>query len=130
MRKSLCSKELYKAYLICSSIRYSGVALSEVSPINLSHDSVSRWLSSKNFSPAEIWKEVSGLINKEERSVLIVDDTVLDKSRSQKIDLVNWQYSSNAHDVIAGIGMVNMLWHGIESNHSIPVDFSSIDLGL
>jgi len=42
--------------------------------------------------------------------VLIVDDTILDKQRSDNIELVRYQYSGNAHDVIKGIGMLNFLW--------------------
>ena len=49
MARSKCSKDLYKSFLQASSVRYSGKALSEVSPINLSHDSASRWLNSKDF---------------------------------------------------------------------------------
>ena len=38
MARSKYSKDLYKSFLQASSVRYSGKALSEVSPINLSHD--------------------------------------------------------------------------------------------
>jgi hypothetical protein len=52
---------------------------------------------------------------------------VLAKPRSKKIDLVHYQYSGNAHDVIAGIGLVNMLWYGLSSQTSIPVDYRIYD---
>ena len=42
MSRHKCTKELYKAYLLASSMRYSGIALSEVSPYLISHDSISR----------------------------------------------------------------------------------------
>jgi len=58
---------------------------------------------------------------------LIADDTILDKNRSKKIDLVHYQYSGNAHDVIAGIGLVNLLWHGLNSQTSIPIDYRVYD---
>ncbi|MCZ6901386.1 MAG: hypothetical protein O7C62_01060 [Rickettsia endosymbiont of Ixodes persulcatus] len=35
MARSKYSKDLYKSFLQASSVRYSGKALSEVSPINL-----------------------------------------------------------------------------------------------
>jgi hypothetical protein len=54
---------------------------------------------------------------------LVGDDTVLDKDRSKEIDLVNYQYSGAVHDVIAGIGLVNLVWHGLESKDFIPVDY-------
>ena len=59
MQKSKCNKDLYKSFLQASSVRYSGKALSEVSPKNLSHDSASRWLNNSNFRPNEVYKESS-----------------------------------------------------------------------
>ena len=45
---------------------------------------------------------------------MIADDTVLAKPRSKKIELVNDPYSGHAHDVMAGIGLINWLWHGLD----------------
>lgn len=70
-----CTKELYTAFLQASSIRYSGLALSEVSPIPLSHDSISRWLADKNFRPRETWSIASHHISLSEPCLLIADDT-------------------------------------------------------
>lgn len=121
--KFKCTKELYKAFLQASSVRYSGLALSEVSPLELSHDSISRWLSSQCFRPREIWEISQNYIDKKAACLLIADDTVLTKTHSKKIELVNYQYSGNQHDVIAGIGLVNLLWHGLEEQTSVPIDY-------
>nr|WP_244946959.1 hypothetical protein [Legionella israelensis] len=59
--------------------------------------------------------------------MLIADDTVLSKQHSSKIELVNYQYSGNAHDVIAGIGLVNMLWYELESEQVVPIDYRIYD---
>ncbi|WVX66016.1 hypothetical protein Bealeia1_00186 [Candidatus Bealeia paramacronuclearis] len=53
MSRHKCTKSLYRSFLQASSVRYSGLALSEVSPIPLSHDSVNRWLSSSALRPSE-----------------------------------------------------------------------------
>lgn len=129
MARSLCTKELYRTFLEASSIRYSGLALSEVSPIQLSHDTVSRSLKSKTFRPADLWSLTEPLIDKKRPCLLIVDDTVLAKTRSQNIELVHYQYSGNDHDVIPGIGLVNLLWHDLESKESLPVDYRVYDKG-
>jgi hypothetical protein len=127
MSRHKCTKELYKAFLQASSVRYSGLALSEVSPIELSHDSISRWLNDKCFRPNGVWEISQKYIDKNEPCLLIADDTVLSKVHSEKIDLVNYQYSGNAHDVIAGIGLINLLWHGLEQKNSVPVDYKIYD---
>lgn len=127
MSRHKCTKELYKAFLQASSVRYSGLAHSEVSPLELSHDSISRWLNDKCFRPSGIWETSQQYIDANEPCLLIADDTVLSKTYSEKIDLVNYQYSGNAHDVIAGIGLINLLWHGLEQEISVPVDYRIYD---
>lgn len=127
MARHKCSKELYQAFLQASSVRYSGLALSEVSPFELSHDSISRWLSQKQLRPHDVWQKAQAHIDKQEPCLLIADDTILDKQYSSQIELVGYQYSGNEHEVIPGIGLVNMLWYGLEGEEAIPVDYRIYD---
>lgn len=116
----MCTKELYCTFLRITSQRYSALSLSEVAPIELSHDSISRWLSDAKCQPKDIWSEAKPHVLGSP-GVLIVDDTILDKQRSDKIELVRYQYSGNAHDVIKGIGMLNFLW--VDSSKQVsPMD--------
>jgi len=80
MSRHNCTKELYTAFLQASSVRYSGLALSEVSPLELSHDAISRWLKEKRFSPKDIWIKSKPFIDLEEKCLLIGDDSVLSKT--------------------------------------------------
>ncbi len=52
----------------------------------------------------------------------MADETVLNKSRSKKIELVRWQYSGTVHDIVKGIGLLNFLWVDSD-NQVIPMDF-------
>ena len=79
--KNLQFNNLYKSFLQASSVRYSGKALSEVSPVALSHDSASRWLNSQNFRPGEIYKEVSKYIDQNSPCLLVGDDTLISNFR-------------------------------------------------
>ena len=127
MTFSKCNKDLYRAFLQATSVRYSGLALSEVAPSQISHDSVSRWLANKHFSPSEIWLEAKKNINTDIPCLLICDDSILDKSRSEEIELVHYQYSGNVHDIVAGIGLVNLLHYCLETRQAIPVDYKIYD---
>jgi hypothetical protein len=122
MSRHQCTASIYKEFLQVSSVRYSGFALSEVCPTSLSHDSVSRWLSSKHFRPRDLWPLVSNEVKLEETCYLIADGTVLVKAHNKKIGCVHYQYSGNVYDVMAGIGLVNLLWYGLEQKTSIPID--------
>jgi len=121
MKTHLCSRKLYCTFLQVTAQRYSAFSLSEVSPVELSHDAVSRWLAETRCQPKDVWeaaqKEVLGT-----DGILIADETVLNKERSGKIELVNWQYSGNEHDVIRGIGVVNLLWRRNDGTIT-PTDF-------
>ncbi|WP_342272399.1 hypothetical protein [Candidatus Tisiphia endosymbiont of Parasteatoda lunata] len=72
---------------------------SQSGTINLSHDSASRWLNSKDFRPSGIYREVSKYIDREASCLLVGDDTLLSKQYSKKIELVHYQYSGAVHDV-------------------------------
>ncbi|MDR2203537.1 MAG: transposase [Nitrososphaerota archaeon] len=87
----------------------------------LSHDSISRWLSSAKVQPKDLWETASKEIDKN-RGILAFDDVVIDKSRSNKMELVNWQYSGTEHGVVKGIGVLNALWQTSKEKYT-PIDY-------
>ena len=121
MSRSKCDKNLYKSFLEATAIRYSGLALSEVSPKEISHDSISRWLSNKNFRPSEIYKETRRQIREDVGGVLAIDDMPIEKPRSKKIELVKAQYSGSSHKVVPSMSIVNAVY--IQEGNTIPIDF-------
>ena len=121
MSKSKCSKELYCTFLEITSSRYSALSLSEVAPESLSHDSISRWLSSAKVQPKDIWEVARGEIAGR-KGIMAFDDVVIDKSRSNKMELVNWQYSGSEHVTVKGIGVVNALWQTSKEEYT-PIDY-------
>jgi hypothetical protein len=116
-------KELYIAFLQASSVRYSSNALSDVAPIEISHDVLSKWLKTAQLRPAEVWYESKNYIDIQEPCLLLIDDTIIDKHHSEKIDIVRYLYSGNVHDVIKGFAVTNLVWNGLDKNNSLPIDF-------
>lgn len=121
MSKYKCSKDLYCSFLSVTSQRYSALSLSQVSPNDLSHDAVSRWLSDTHCQPKQIWLAAKNVVLSSQSGVIVADESVIDKSRSDKVDLVRWQYSGNRHGVIKGIGVLNFLW--VNGKDVCPIDF-------
>ena len=110
-----------------TSQRYSALTLSEVSPLKLSHDAISRWLTETKCQPKDIWEAArDDVLCPENTGVLIADETVIDKSRSDKIELTSYMYSGTEHDVIKGIGLLNFLWQTDKTTGGevIPLDYS------
>lgn len=80
-------------------------------------------MNSRNFCPSEIYQEVSKHIDRDFPCLFVGDDTLISKQYSKKIDLVHYQYSGAVHEVIPGIGMVNLLHYDNKTDQSIPVDY-------
>ena len=123
MSKSKCSQELYCKFLERTSSRYSALSLSEVAPefMALSHDSISRWLREAKVQPKDLWEVAKKEVANRD-GILVFDDVVINKSRSQKMELVNWQYSGAEHGIVKGIGVVNALWQTSEEEYT-PIDY-------
>jgi putative transposase len=125
MQHQKCSLDLYVDFLIASQKQYSGLELSKVSPVEMSHDSVNRWLSKNKLTPKIVWQNAAPLVDPA-IGYLIIDDSVLDKPYSQKIPLVKKQYSGKHHGLANGIDLVNMLW--TDGDKMIPVDYRAYDM--
>lgn len=121
LSKHKCSKTLYVKFLKVTSQRYSALSLSEVSPNEISHDSVSRWLSETKCTPKDIWHEAKNVVIPT-KGILIADETVISKKRSSKIEIARYQYSGNEHDVVKGIGVLNFIWQTQIGTYT-PVDY-------
>jgi putative transposase len=122
MPKQKCSLKMYSYFLMANQNRYSGVELSKVAPKNISHDTVSRWLSDSHFTPSDLWSDVKRFIDVK-TGYLIGDDTLLEKKYSQFNELAKVQYSGNLHHVTNGISLVNLLWTGDQGEEYVPVDY-------
>jgi hypothetical protein len=123
MSRSKCSRELYCSFLDVTAERYSALSLSEVTPdsLALSHDSISRWLADEKVQPKDLWFAAKHEVARGP-GILVFDDVVIDKSRSGKTELVNWQYAGSKHDITKGIGVVNALWQ-VSREEYIPMDY-------
>jgi hypothetical protein len=62
---------------------------------------------------------VSKYIDQDSPCLLVGGDTLISKQYSKKIELGNYQYSGAIHDVILGIGMVNLLHYDTKTDHSL-----------
>ncbi|MEK7516022.1 MAG: transposase [Patescibacteria group bacterium] len=121
MQKQKCSLKLYSDFLIANHNRYSGLELAKVSPIaGMQHDAITRWLSSSSFTPSDLWRQTKELVDIS-TGYLVCDDSLLDKSYSRKNELAKKQYSGNAHGLVIGISLVNLLW--TDGERYIPVDY-------
>lgn len=95
--------------------------------LNISHDTINRYLRKEKMTAQIIWEHVKGSIVHSPRGCVIFDDSILDKNHSHNIELVRRQYSGNAHGLIKGIGMVNCLYVNPDSGQYWIVDYRIYD---
>lgn len=114
-----CNKELYCQFLIASQKEFNATSFASIKE-SVSHDKITRWLNNTKLTPKILWEHTKSLINMN-NGYLLIDDSVLNKSYSNKIGLTKWQYSGTNHRITKGIDLINMVWTNGE-NH-IPVDY-------
>jgi len=121
MQHQKCSLGIYTSFLIGNQNRYSGVELSKVlSGETMSHDSITRFLADSTYTPSDLWKHVKPFVALKD-GYLVGDDSLLSKKYSRENELAKKQYGGNAHGLINGICLVNLLWTSGEEY--IPVDY-------
>ena len=107
-------------YVISTPINYTCTNLADHLE-GISHDAINDYLRREKHTAHTLWEFAQPLINNCEESSLVLDDSVQDKSYSQKIEMVKLQYSGNAHGLVKGIGIVNLVHAHQGDDH--PLDF-------
>lgn len=119
--KKKWTKDLYCQFLLASQRNFTATQASSLTSV--SHDAITRWLTSVRLTPNILWEHVENLVEKE-GGVLVVDDSVIAKQylRSHELPLLSYQYSGAYHKVIQGIGLVNLVLVGKDTT-CLPVDY-------
>lgn len=115
------NKDVYCQFLLASQRNFTATQAADLTAV--SHDAITRWLTSVKLTPNLLWEHVEHLVDKE-GGVLVVDDSVIAKqySRSHELPLLSYQYSGAYHKVIQGIGLVNLVLVG-KDNACTPIDY-------
>lgn len=112
----------YCQYLLSSQTNYTITNFADHVE-GLSDDKIRRYLASAKLSPRLIWEHGKEEIIFSANGKLLFDDSVLDKSYSNNIDEVRYQYSGNAKEVIKGIGVVTCVYVNPEENKFWIIDY-------
>ncbi len=93
--------------------------------MNISHDSVNRFLNRESYDDRDLFNEVSPLLNLIGGS-LSVDDSVLDKPYAQYIAFIGHFWSEKHHAAVQGINLITLYYTDTEGQH-YPVNFRIYD---
>lgn len=124
--------DLYTDYLLSSFGQTSATGLSRLVDGDISHDSISRFLSSNEFNSKVLWQKVKPLVRKHqtEDACLIFDDTILEKPYTDENDMICWHWDHSKKKSVKGVNMLNAFYHTQNGEKSqplrIPVGFQLI----
>ncbi|ENU32511.1 hypothetical protein F989_02494 [Acinetobacter parvus NIPH 1103] len=127
MKKKAITRLDYCQYLLVSQTNYTPTNYAEHHPESISHDRINRYLRHDKLKPKLVWEKVKDDIVLDDDGYLIFDDSILDKNHSHKIELVNRQYSGNAHRIIKGICIVNCIYVNPKTEQYWRIDYRIYD---
>ena len=93
--------------------------------LSITHDSVNRFLLREDYEPVDLYREGLSVVNPM-GGTLSVDDSVLDKPYSQKMDYVGYFWSGKHHRSVKGINLIT-LYYVDPSGCSAPVNYRVYD---
>lgn len=117
---------MYTDYLISNSGYATATGLSEMLDGDISHDKVTRFLSEREYTSKDLWREVKATVRKMEREdgVLIFDDTIQEKAWTDENEVICWHFDHCKGRSVKGINLLNALYYSDEV--SIPVAFEVV----
>ena len=122
---------LYTDYLISQTSYATATGLSSLVNGDISHDQVSYFLRTENFAPKHLWllnKPQVREIQTPQDGVLLLDDTIEEKSYTDENNIVCWHYSHAKGRCVKGINLLNcMVRYG---DHAVPVGYEVIEKDL
>jgi hypothetical protein len=116
-----CTLDLYTDYLLSSTGPTTATGLSRLLDGALSHDHITRWLSSAPHGSAQVWRQAKPLIRQtearrsaDEFAVLIVDDSVLEKAHTDANELICTHWDHCQQRYVKGLNFVTLLYQAGE----------------
>lgn len=124
MDKSLL--DIYSDYLICSFGLTTATGLSSLLDGAISHDKITRFLSDKDFTSADLWHLVKPMVRQIQRddAVLIVDDSIEEKPYTDESELICWHWDHCQNRNVKGINFLTCLYRSQEA--ALPVAYQLI----
>jgi hypothetical protein len=117
---------MYTDYLICSTSYTTATGLSDMTDNAISHDSVTRFLSERDFTNKDLWYEAKSFLRKieSEDGVLAIDDTVEEKPYTDENEIIAYHYDHKKNMNVKGINFVSALYES--QGYTVPVGFQVV----
>jgi hypothetical protein len=103
--------DIYSDYLICQNKYATATGLSDLLCGDISHDKITRFLNSDDYSSKQLWQYVKPIVKKQasESGVLILDDSIEEKPYTDENEVNCYHFSHAKGTVVKGINILSCL---------------------
>ena len=118
--------DLYSDYLLSSFGQTTATGLSKLMEGKISHDQVTRMLSSSKMTSKAWWKLVKPHVREieQEDGVMIIDDSIVEKPYTDENEIICWHYDHAKGKTVKGINFVSTLYYA--QDVALPVTFELV----
>ena len=118
---------IYMDYLICSTSYTTATGLSKITNEMISHDKITRFLSSKDFTQIDLWNVSKKFLRsiEQEDGALIIDDTIEEKPYTNENDIIAWHFDHVKCRNAKGINIVSALYEA--GGKRVPVGYKLVE---
>jgi hypothetical protein len=115
--------DLYTDYLQVTFRMATATGMSEMLDGSVSHDKITRLLSSNDFTSKDLWSSVKSLVRQHEteEACLIFDDSIVEKPYTDENELVCWHFDHTKNRSVKGINLLSAFYHSRASNQDLPL---------
>jgi hypothetical protein len=120
--------DLYADYLISSFRATTATGLSSLLEGAVSHDKITRLLSSPVCGSADLWRLVKPLIRQvgSSQGVLIIDDSIEEKPFTDENEIVCWHWDHSKNRALKGINFISVMYQVPRPDIALPVAFELV----
>ena len=118
--------DLYSDYLLSSFGQTTATGLSKLMDGDISHDQVTRMLSSPKMTSKAWWKMVKPKVRQiqQEDGVMIIDDSIMEKPYTDENEIICWHYDHAKGKTVKGINFLTTLYYA--QDIALPVAFELV----
>jgi hypothetical protein len=123
--------DIYSDYLLYSTEQTTATGLSKILDGEISHDKITRFLTSESFDEKTLWKRIKKLVRalEEENACLVFDDTIIEKPYMDENDIICWHFDNKEGSVVKGINLLSAFYSSEKAGQvfRVPIGFRVIE---
>lgn len=118
--------DLYSDYLMSSFSYTTATGLSTLLDHQISHDTITRFLSARVYTSKDLWKLVKPVVRsvETEDGNILFDDTIEEKPHTDENEIIAWHFDHSKGRNIKGINILSGLYRN--ENGTIPLAFELV----